>query len=113
MSDGVRLLRRLVLETAERTADGSGGHREEWVPLGVIWADVRPRGGREDFIAGRPRGRVKYRVLVRAAPVGAPSRPQPRQRFRDGARVFQILTVTESDQTGRYLEIVAEEGLLP
>ena len=113
MSDGVRLLRRLVLETAERVADGSGGYAEDWVPLGVIWADVRPRGGREDFVAGRPRPRVRYRILVRAAPVDAPSRPRPQQRLRDGARVFQILTVTESDPTGRYLEIVAEEGLLP
>ena len=50
--------------------DGSGGYAEDWVPLGTIWADVRPRGGREDFIAGRPRPRVKYRILVRAAPVG-------------------------------------------
>ena len=66
----MRLLRRLVLETAERVADGSGGYGEDWVPLGVVWADVRPRGGREDFVAGRPRPRVKYRILVRAAPVG-------------------------------------------
>ena len=113
MSDGVRLLRRLVLETAERVADGSGGYAEDWVPLGVVWADVRPRGGREDFVAGRPRPRVRYRVLVRAVPPEAPSRPRPGQRFRDGARVPRILTVTESDQWGRFLEIVAEEGLLP
>ena len=54
MSGGVRLLRRLVLEAAERAADGSGGYAEEWRPLGTLWADVRPRGGREEFIAGRP-----------------------------------------------------------
>jgi head-tail adaptor len=65
------------------------------------------------FIAGRRGPRVKYRILVRTAPVDAPSRPRPQQRLRDGARVFHILTVTESDATGRYLEIVAEEGLLP
>jgi head-tail adaptor len=113
VTDGVRLLRRLVLEAAERQADGSGGFVEDWAPLGVLWADVRPRGGREEFVAGRPWPRVKYRVLVRAAPVGAASRPSPGQRLRDGARVFRVLTVTESDRAGRYLEIVAEEGLLP
>ena len=52
-------------------------------------------------------------MLVRTAPVDAPSRPRPGQRLRDGARVFRILTVAESDPTARYLEIVAEEGLLP
>ena len=85
----------------------------DWAPVGTLWADVRPRGGREEFIAGQPRPRVKYRVLVRAAPVGAPSRPRADQRFREGARVFNILTVAEHDFGGRYLEIVAEEGVLP
>jgi head-tail adaptor len=57
--------------------------------------------------------RVKYRMLLRAAPVGAPSRPRPEQRLREGARVFNILTVAEHDPAGRWLEIIAEEGVLP
>jgi head-tail adaptor len=113
VSVGVRLLRRLLLEAPERQPDGSGGCAEVWVPLGSIWADVRPRGGREDFIAGRPRPRVKYRILVRGAPVGSAARPRPEQRLREGARVFDIVTVTEHDPTGRYLEIIAEEGVMP
>ena len=113
MSHGVRLLRRLVLETPDRQPDGAGGYAAVWTPLGTIWADVRPRGGREDFIAGRPRPRVKYRVLVRGAPVGSSARPRPEQRLREGERIFDILTVTEHDPAGRYLEIVAEEGVMP
>lgn len=113
MSDGVRLLRRLILEAPEHEPDGFGGFVVTWRTLGTLWADVRTRGGREDFTGARPRPRIKYRILVRTAPVGAPSRPVPQQRLRDGARVFQILTVTESDATGKHLEIVAEEGLLP
>ena len=112
MSGGVRLLRRLVLEAAERVADGSGGYAEAWAPLGTLWADVRPRGGREEFVAGRPRPVVRYRILVRAAAPGAPSRPLPGQRLREGERVFRILTVTEAGPDGRHLEIVAEEGLV-
>ena len=113
MSDGVRLLRRFVLETRESRPDGAGGFAVDWVPVGTLWADVRPRSGREEFVAGQPRPRVKYRVLVRAAPVGAPSRPRAYQRFREGARVFNILTVAEHDSGGRFLKIVAEEGVLP
>ena len=33
-------------------------------------------------------------------------------RLREGGRVFSILTVAERDVGGRYLEIVAEEGVL-
>lgn len=112
MSAAVRLLRRLVLETPEREADGSGGHVTLWRPLGTLWADVASRTSREDFVASQPRPRVKYRILVRGAPVGAPSRPRAEQRLREGTRVFDILTVADQAPDGRYLEIFAEEGSL-
>lgn len=106
----VRLSRRLTLETRESVADGSGGWTVAWRPLGALWADVRARSGREDFVGERPLARVGYRILVRAAPMGAPSRPRADQRLREGARVFDILAVAEADAGGRYLEILAEEG---
>jgi SPP1 family predicted phage head-tail adaptor len=110
---GVRLLRRLVLEARESTPDGAGGFAVAWVPQGTLWADVSVRSGREDFLAGQARPRVRYRILVRAAPVGAASRPRTDQRLREGDRVFDILTVAEHDASGRYLEILAEEGVRP
>jgi head-tail adaptor len=109
----VRLLRRLVLESAEMAPDGAGGFSVAWRSVGTLWADVTARSGREDFIDGALRPRVRYRILVRGAPLGAASRPRTDQRLREGARVFDILTVTEHDPAGRYLEILAEEGVLP
>lgn len=101
------LSRRLVLEAPERVADGAGGYAETWVALGRVWADVAPRGaGQEvDAIAAR----MDIRIVVRAAPLGAPSRPTPTMRFREGARVFRIEAVTEADATGRYLVCFARE----
>ncbi len=55
---------------------------------------------------------MKYRILVRGAPPGSPSRPRAEQRFRDGSRVFDILTVVDQAPDGRFLEIQAEEGVL-
>jgi SPP1 family predicted phage head-tail adaptor len=103
----------MVLEQRQSTPDGSGGYAVEWQALGTLWADVRARTGREDFIAGQPVPRVRYRILVRATPVGAPSRPCPEQRLREGNRIFNILTVAEHDAGGRFLEIDAEEGVAP
>jgi SPP1 family predicted phage head-tail adaptor len=106
----VRLSRRLTLETRESAADGSGGWTVAWRPVGALWAEVTARSGREDVAGGRPVARVAYRIVVRGAPVGAPSRPRADQRLREGARVFDILSVAEADPEGRYLEILAEEG---
>jgi head-tail adaptor len=108
-----RLSRRLVLEEPTRLPDGSGGHATVWRPLGALWADVAARSGREDFVAAQARPRVTYSILVRGVPVGAPSRPRPEQRLREGTRVFDILTVAEADGSGRYLEILAQEGVQP
>jgi head-tail adaptor len=107
----VCLVRKLVLEERESQPDGAGGHVVAWQPLGVLWADVKARSGREDFVGAVARPRVRYRILVRGAPHGAASRPRPEQRLREGARVFDILTVAEFDPAGRYLEIQAEEGV--
>ncbi len=113
MTGAVHLSRRLLLERRDKAPDGAGGYDTVWVPLGTVWAEVTARTGREDFIAARPVSRVTYRIRLRAAPAGSPSRPVPDQRFREGNRIFDIRTVSEADRQGRYLEIMAEEGILP
>ncbi|MFO1105374.1 MAG: head-tail adaptor protein [Amaricoccus sp.] len=113
MSGSVNLSRRLALEERVSTPDGAGGFVVDWKELGMLWADVAARTGSEDFVGGQVRPRIKYRILVRGAPLGSASRPRPDQRFRDGTRIFNILTVAEFDPRGRYLEVYAEEGVLP
>ncbi len=104
-----RLNRRLVLEGALRSPDGAGGFTETWSALGTLWAEVNARTGRERVEAGMPISTASYRIVVRAAPVGAPSRPTPEQRFRDGPRLFVIRAVMERDPEGRYLTCFSDE----
>lgn len=106
----VKLSRRLVLEEPQRVPDGAGGFTQVWIALGVVWADVRAGSGRERDAAGLSTvSTVPYRITVRGAPYGAPSRPKPEQRFKDGERIFRILAVTERDPHGSYLECYARE----
>lgn len=104
-----RLNRRLVLEAPERVSDGAGGFVESWVPLGVIWAQIVSRTGRETGLSGDAISTTSYRVLTRAAPYGAPDRPKPEQRFREGERFFVIQAVAEDDIDGRYLTCFVTE----
>ena len=108
-----RLNRRLTLENAVRTSDGAGGFVESWASLGVLWASVLPRTGRDSETGGAPVSAVSFRIVVRAAPVGHVQRPVPEQRFRDGSRLFQIRAVTEFDVEGRYLTCFADEEVAP
>lgn len=104
-----RLNRRLTLESPDRVSDGAGGFVESWTALGVLWAAVEPRTGKESSTAGAAVSSVSYRIIVRGAPVGSARRPVPEQRFRDGARLFRISAVTEQDPAGRFLICFADE----
>jgi head-tail adaptor len=104
-----RLGRPLVLEARILVPDGMGAGTEIWQPLGRIWAEIIPAAGREEAGEFAARGRVAFRITVRAAPAGAPSRPLAGQRLRLGGRVFDILAVAERDPEGRYLVCHAEE----
>lgn len=103
------LTRKLVLEAPERTPDGAGGFTTTWTVLGTLWAEVKPGTGRERAAEFATVARIPYRITLRAAPEGAPSRPRPEQRFRTGTRIFRILAVTEADPGARYLTCFAEE----
>jgi len=105
-----RLNRKLVLEERARVPDGLGGFAESWVAKGALWANLDARGGAERQIGGRTVSVGKFRIITRAAPFGADSRPRPDQCFREGGRRFDILAVGEYDDAGRFLEIWAEEG---
>lgn len=105
----INLSRKLVLEKSTRVPDGAGGHTVAWVALGTLWADVQAGTGGERYTEFVTLSNVAYRILVRGAPQGAPSRPKPDQRFRDGARVFRIVAVTEADEAGQYLTCFSQE----
>jgi SPP1 family predicted phage head-tail adaptor len=107
-----RLNRRLTVEKPVRVPDDAGGYVETWTPVGVVWAEVRARTGREVAASGTVVSRVPYAIVVRGAPVGHPGRLAPEHRFRDGQRLFHIRSVAEHDANGRYLICISEEEVV-
>lgn len=103
------LKRSLVLEAPQDTATGTGGVSRAWVVLGRLWAEIAAGAGRDREGVEVMTAQVALRITVRGAPLGAPSRPQAGQRFRDGLRVFAVLAVAEADPAGRYLTCFARE----
>jgi len=105
-----RLWTRLTLEAPQRIADGGGGWRVVWQPLGTMWADLRPASAHERVSGVREVARVTHRITVRAAAEGSDRRPTAEQRFRKGGRIFAIRGVAEAGERGAYLTCWVEEG---
>ena len=106
------LARKLVLETPVRIPDGAGGLIDTWDALGEHWAEVVAATGRDGAGESATLSLVPWRITVRGAPFGSPSRPRPEQRFREGERVFAILAVAEADARGHFLTCHAREERL-
>lgn len=109
---GPKLTRPLVLEAPVQVADGAGGYRKDWQPLGEIWAEIKPGTGVEKAGEFVTLASVPLKIVVRGAPEGSPRRPKPEQRFREGARIYRILAVTERDAAGMYLTCFAREEVV-
>ncbi len=105
------LNRPLILEEHGVVPDGSGGFTDVWTVLGTLWADVQLRSGRDRSGQDTALGLTSYRIVVRGAAPGAPSRPRSGQRFREGTRIFAIRAVSDGVPDGRYLFCFAEEEL--
>lgn len=103
------LNRQLALEHAVRVPDGAGGFALAWETLGTLWAQVTPAAGSERGDTAGPVSVSRYAVTVRAAPVGAVSRPVAGQRFREGTRIFAIRAVGEAKGSDLYLTCRVEE----
>ncbi len=96
--DPGRLTHRLVLEVPATEADGLGGHEASWVEVETLDALVEPRAQASRFGADQTREETTHRVTLRHRGDVASG-----GRFRLGDRIFEIVTVHDPDESGRYL----------
>lgn len=102
----------LVLENAARVPDSMGGYRQEWAALGILYAQLRAGSAGDRAGEVGAASVVVWTITVRAARQGDPRRPQARQRFRMGERIFRIDAVAEADTGGLWLNCYATEERL-
>jgi SPP1 family predicted phage head-tail adaptor len=98
------LTARLTLEEPVETPDGQGGTSRRFVTVTALWAHVEPVSAKREEVAGAHVQRATHRVTLRYR-----ERLKPGMRFRRHERVFRIVTVTDPDETRRYLVCRCEE----
>jgi SPP1 family predicted phage head-tail adaptor len=97
----------LTLEQATLSPDTVGGHVESWSEVATVFALIEPVAAASVFGADQTLEEVTHRISLRAREGLASG-----MRFTKGARVFEILTVHDPDESGRYLICrVREKGL--
>jgi SPP1 family predicted phage head-tail adaptor len=96
----------VALESASLTPDGMGGHGESWAEIATIFARIEPVSAESGFGAGQTRETATHRFTLRFRDDVVSG-----MRFTRAGRIFEILTVHDPDETGRYLVCrTREEG---
>lgn len=106
MKDPGLMNRRLVLEAPVEDADGAGGVTRSFEAVATMWAAVAPVSAAREIEAARLGARVTHRLHLRFA-----DDITTRHRFRDGQRIYRIVTLRDRDGRRRFLEIEAEERI--
>lgn len=103
--DAGRFTARLDLESPVQAPDGQGGVTVSHAFESTHWARVEPLSAELIELGHAVRQNVTHRIWIRHA-----GGVTAGKRFRKGARVFDILTVHDPDETSRYLVCRVREG---
>ena len=94
------------LEQVTQTPDGFGGKAEVWNEIAVVFGRFEPLTVGQMFRAEQDIECATHRITIRMR-AGVKSG----LRFKLAARLFRIVTVSDPDETGRYLNCYCEELL--
>ena len=95
----------LSLQSAALSADGLGGHTAVWEEIATVFGLIEPVSQASRFGAGQVQEENTHRIIIRHRGGVAAG-----MRFVQQARVFDILTVHDPDETGRYLACRVREA---
>ena len=94
----------LVLQANTPAPDGLGGHAENWAEIATVFARIEPVSATSRFGPDQTMETVTHRVTLRWRGGVASG-----MRFVKQDRIFDIVTVHDPDDTGRYLVCRARE----
>lgn len=98
--------RELRLKQLVPVADGAGGYTETWQETGVLYALVEPVSALSFRAAQQALEETTHRVTVRFR-----TGLKAGMRLTLGSRIFEIQTVHDPDETGRYAVLMVEEDV--
>jgi SPP1 family predicted phage head-tail adaptor len=95
----------LSLQSATLADDGLGGHTNTWHEVAIVFGLIEPLSQASRFGAGQVQEENTHRIIIRRRDGVASG-----MRFVSQARVFDVLTVHDPDETGRYLACRVREA---
>ena len=101
------LRHRVTVQQVARVGDGGGGASESWNAVATVWAAVLPLGGREELDGDVLSGALSHEIWMRHRDDVAAD-----MRIVMASRIFEIRSVINVEERGRWLRLVCDEQRL-
>ena len=101
-----RLRHRVTIQEPVQTPNGSGGVVETWQDIAKqpqVFAAIQTLSSGEALRFHQVNGRATHRIHIRHR-----DDITPRMRLLRGSIVYNIVSVTDRDNAGRFLEVLAQ-----
>ena len=105
-----RLDKRISIESRSATLDSYGQEINSWSVVGVVWANVKPVGGREKMKAMQVDSLLTHTVAIRFDKRFMPPRTVDAWRIVYDGRLFNIVSAMDLDEAGKYIIFDCVEG---
>ncbi len=97
---------RVTIQQVSESRDAHGGVVESWSTFAVVWANIAPISGREYLAVKQTQAEVTHRIRMRYL-YGI----TPKMRILYGDRIFDINSISNLQERGHEMEIMATEAV--
>lgn len=101
-----KLRHRIILLKQVNEVNDYGASTQTWKRVATVWADVRPLSGREYFSAQQVQSEVTTQIWLRHL-----DGIKPTMRVKFGKRLFEILSVLNTQERNISLQLMCKEVL--
>ncbi len=98
------LRHRVTIERRSSGVDSVGQPVDTWTKSADVWASISPVTGNEFYIASGKRAEITHEIMLRHGVTLA-----PRDRILFDSRVFDVVSILNSEERNRMLDVKATE----
>lgn len=102
-----KMRHKIQFESRDKTSDGAGGFSSSWDEAKEVWAHMKPASMRENFRGMKISEETSYEFTIRYQ-----TGISAGQRIKYNDRIFNVKSVLNRDERDKYLDILAEEGVV-
>jgi SPP1 family predicted phage head-tail adaptor len=101
-----KLRNKIEIQRRDKTPDGAGGFKVDWVKIADTWAWIKPMGGTEGLVAMQLQAQVSHDIIIRYR-----SNLTAADRIVFQGRAFNIVSVIDIEERQHWMQLRCMEGV--